>query len=92
MPSPEWEFSVLFLCFLNFIFFIYFWLHWVFIAEHGLLTVVASLTVETGSRRTGLAALKHVGSSQTRDWTHVPCIARRILNHWTTREAQYVLS
>ena len=23
---------------------------------------------------------------QTRDWTHVPCIGRRILNHWTTRE------
>ena len=25
-------------------------------------------------------------SSLTRDWTHVPCIAGRILNHWTTRE------
>jgi len=25
-------------------------------------------------------------SSQTRDWTHVPCIGRWILNHWTTRE------
>ena len=22
----------------------------------------------------------------TRDWTHSPCIARQILNHWTTRE------
>ena len=38
-------------------------------------------------RRMGLAALRHVGSSQTRDWTHVPCISRQILNHWTTREA-----
>ena len=34
----------------------------------------------------GLAALQHVGSSQTRDGTHVPCISRQILNHWTTRE------
>ena len=24
-------------------------------------------------------------SSQTRNWTHVPCIGRWILNHWTTR-------
>ena len=25
-------------------------------------------------------------SSQTRDWTHTPCIGRRSLNHWTARE------
>jgi len=25
-------------------------------------------------------------SSPTRDWTHIPCIARQILNHWATRE------
>ena len=25
-------------------------------------------------------------SSPTRDRTHIPCIARKILNHWTTRE------
>ena len=25
-------------------------------------------------------------SSLTRDWTHVPCIGRLILYHWTTRE------
>ena len=24
---------------------------------------------------------------QTRDWTHVPCIGRQILNQWTPREA-----
>ena len=24
--------------------------------------------------------------SWTRDWAHVPCIGRQILNHWTTRE------
>ena len=33
----------------------------------------------------GLVALGHVGSSQTRDQTHVYCIGRRIPNHWTTR-------
>ena len=36
---------------------------------------------------TGLVALRHVGSSQTRARTLVPCIGRRILNHCATREA-----
>ena len=27
-----------------------------------------------------------VFSSPTRDWTHIPCIGRRSLNHWTARE------
>ena len=35
----------------------------------------------------GFVAPQHVRSSQTRDQTGVPCIARRILNHWTTKEA-----
>ena len=34
----------------------------------------------------GLVAPWHVGSSRTKDQTHVPCIDRRILNHCTTRE------
>ena len=33
-----------------------------------------------------LVALWHVGSSWTRDQTHVSCIGRLILNHWITRE------
>ena len=33
----------------------------------------------------GLVVPQHVGSSRTRDWTHVPCIGKRIC-HWTTRE------
>ena len=36
----------------------------------------------------GLVAPRHVGSSQTRARTHVPCIGRQILNHCATREAQ----
>ena len=36
---------------------------------------------------TGLVAPQHVGSSQTRAQTHVPCIGRQILNHCATREA-----
>ena len=36
--------------------------------------------------RRGLVAPLHVGSSRTRDRTHVLCITRRILNHQTTRE------
>ena len=36
----------------------------------------------------GLVAPWHVGSSQTRARTRVPCIGRQILNHCATREAQ----
>ena len=36
---------------------------------------------------TGVVAPRHVGSSQTRSRTRVPCIGRQILNHCTTREA-----
>ena len=36
--------------------------------------------------RMGLVAPLHVGSSQTRARTRVPCIGRRILNHCATRE------
>ena len=39
-------------------------------------------------RLKGLFALWRVGSSQIRDQTGVSCTARRILNRWTTREAQ----
>ena len=35
----------------------------------------------------GLVAPWHVGSSQTRARTRVPCIGRQILNHCATREA-----
>ena len=40
---------------------------------------------------TGLAVLRHVGSSQTRARTCVPCIGRQILNHGATREALMIL-
>ena len=35
-----------------------------------------------------LHAPRHVGSSQTRARTRVPCIGRQILNHCTTKEAR----
>ena len=41
---------------------------------------------------TGPVAPRHVGSSQTRARTRVPCIGRQILNHCATREAQFLLS
>ena len=37
---------------------------------------------------TGLVAPRPAGSSRTRDGTHVPCLGRRILYPWATREAQ----
>ena len=39
----------------------------------------------------GLVAPWRVGSSQTRDRTHVPCIGRQILNHWTTGEGPGIM-
>ena len=36
----------------------------------------------------GLVAARHVGSSQTRAESYVPCTGRRILNHSSTRESQ----
>ena len=41
---------------------------------------------------TGLVAPWHVGSSRTKDGTHVPCIGNWFLNHWTTREVPNVYS
>ena len=44
------------------------------------------------ARRVGLVALLNMGSSRTRDRTHVLCIDRQIVNHWITREvAPYFL-
>ena len=34
----------------------------------------------------GLIASQHVGSSPTKDWTHLSCIGRQILYHWATKE------
>ena len=34
----------------------------------------------------GLAAPRHVATSQARDRTRVPCIGRWTLKHWTPRE------
>lgn len=34
----------------------------------------------------------HVGSSQTKGETHIYCIGKRILHHWSTWEAPYKLT
>ena len=39
----------------------------------------------------GLVALQHVGSSQPRDRTGVPCIGRQTLNHCTIREVSQAI-
>ena len=66
-----------------------------FIAARGPLTTAASLVADQSPDAqaqelwlTGPAALPHVGSSQTRARTRVPCIGRQTLNHSATREAQ----
>ena len=68
------------------------------VAVSGLLIAMASLVVErwlesTRAQKLGhtdLVTPWHVGSSQTRVRTCVPCIGRRILNHWTSREVPNV--
>ena len=56
------------------------------VAVHGFSLWWLLLLRSTVSRHMGLVALWHVGTSQTRDRTSVPCTARQILNCWTTRE------
>ena len=66
-----------------------------FIAVRGSLTIAVSLVAEhrlqmrrlSSCGSTGLVAPWHVGSSQTRAQTRVPCISRQSLNHCATREA-----
>ena len=45
----------------------------------------------TGSRCTGLVALRHVDLPQTRDQTSIPRTGRQILIHCTTREVLKLL-
>ena len=80
----------------------YIWLDWSCVVMRGLSPVVGvashcggfSCCWALGSRAcglqylwcTGLVVPQHVGSSWTRDQTHVPCTGRQILNHCTTGE------
>ena len=62
------------------------------VAEHGLYCQLQWLQLVSSRAQAqlwsvDLVAPWHVRSSGTRDETGVPCIARQILNHWTTREA-----
>ena len=80
------------------------WREWelLSIAVHGLLIVVASLVVGTGSRyagfsscsmqsqqwwHMGLVASRRVESSRMRDQSHVPCTGRQILTHCITNKS-----
>ena len=62
-----------------------------FVVEHGIYGTWASVVVAWAKAQylwqTGLVALRHVGSSWTRDRTCVSYIGRQILYHCVTREA-----
>ena len=68
-----------------------------FIVVRGPLTITASLVAQHRLQTRRLSncgsraqfALRHVGSSQTRAQTPVPCIGRQILNPCATREAPH---
>ena len=76
------------------------------VAAHWLLIVVTSLVVERRFQVSGCgsrvraqelgcidpATQQHVGPSWTKDLTFVSCSGRQILNHWTTREVQGIVS
>ena len=69
-----------------------------FIAVRGPLTIAASRCgaqpPDVQAQQLWLmdvVAPRHVGSSQTRARTRVPCIGRQILNHCTTTEALHIL-
>ena len=54
------------------------------VAVRGLLEVASLVQHKSEGHslwRTGLVALQHVGSSKTRDGTHVSCFGRQILYH-----------
>ena len=61
-----------------------------FVVVHRLLIVMTSLVSEQRSKVHDLVAPLHVGSSWTRDQTHIPCIGGQILHLWTTREALHM--
>ena len=62
-------------------------LQWLLVAEHGL--QVRGLQQLW---HMDLVAPQHVGSSRTRDLTHVPCTGRQILNHCATTEVPRFLN
>ena len=70
------------------------WLHWVLVVTHETFFAVCGLSScampALYLQGPGLAALQQVGSSSpTRNWTHIPYIARRILNLQIPREVLY---
>ena len=79
------------------ILFIYCWLLWAFVAlVSGVVALQLLIAVSSHWRawahskqaqelwHTCSVVPRQVESSQTRDQSHVPCIGRWILNHWTT--------
>ena len=69
-----------------------------FVSEHRLYARGLQWFWLTGSRAPaqrlwpmGLVAPQHGGSSQTRDWTHIPCICRQSLIHCATSKVQVAL-
>ena len=90
-PRTRKQNALVFFFLINCIYlFIYLWLRWVLIAARGPPPVAASRS-HSSLWCTGPVAPRHVGSSQTRARTHVPCTGRQTPNHCTTREVQTAL-
>ena len=58
--------------------------------ERGLSSCGSRASEHRLSKHKGFAALQHMGSSQTRDRTCVPCTDSQILYHWATREFPFL--
>ena len=68
--------------------YLFIWLRWVLAAACGIF-VVSCVVFHYGVQAQLSRGMWDL-SSLTRNWTQVPCIARLILNHWTTRQVSIV--
>ena len=73
--------------FKKFLKFVCFWLHWALVAAHRLSLVAVSGSYCLAVAR-GLSCSVACGIFLIQG-THVACIGRWILNHWTTRKVQH---
>ena len=75
---------------------LFIWLHWVWVAARRIFVVSCGnfhwATQTLWLRYESLVAPWHMDiSSPTKDWIRVPCIARQILNQWSSREVPVIL-
>ena len=69
--------------------YLFIWLHWVLVTAHGVFFASSGI-FRCGAQYMWLPLDMWDLCSLTQDWTRIPCIARWIVNHWTTKEAPFL--